>query len=91
MNTEKPAVAVMMLGLSDRGPIREHVRPRSLRHAAQPETPTAQPEQQTPDAEVPQADIMAPDPPKGRGSSNEYRSEIWAELYSKRSPTRSRP
>ncbi len=51
---------------------------------AQPETPAAQPEQQTPDAEAPQAEIMAPEAPKGRGSSNEFRSEIWAELYSKK-------
>jgi uncharacterized protein len=84
MNTEKPAVAVMMLGLSDRGPIREQRPAAKPATQAQPQTPAAQPEQQPLDAEAPQTDIMAPDPPKGRGSSNEYRSEIWAELYSKK-------
>jgi uncharacterized protein len=85
MNTEKPTVAVMMIGLSDRGPIRD--RPPGGRPAnpqAQPETPAAQPHQQNPDAESSQTDITALEASKGRGSSNEFRSEIWAELYSKK-------
>lgn len=79
MNTEKPAVVVMILGLNDRGPIRE--RPGAKPAAAQPEPPSAQSQ---PDAESPQLQIMAPEQPKTRGSAGEFRSEIWAELYSKR-------
>lgn len=79
MNTEKPAVAVMVLGLNDRGPIRE--RPGAKPTPAQPEPPSAQSQ---PDAESPQLQIMAPEQPKTRGSAGEFRSEIWAELYSKR-------
>jgi len=77
MNTEKPAVAVMMLGLSDRGPIREKAGAKPA--PAQPES-AAQPEL---DAEA-DNQVMAPEPPKGRGSSNEFKSEVWAELYSKK-------
>jgi hypothetical protein len=77
MNSEKPAVAVMMLGLSDRGPIREKA---GAKPAPAHSEPSAQPE---PD---PEADnqVMAPEPPKGRGSSNEFKSEVWGELYSKK-------
>lgn len=82
MNSEKPAVAVMILGLSDRGPIRE--RP-GAKPAPTLAAPSAQPpEQPAPDAESSELQIIAPEPPKGRGSSNEFRSEVWAELYSKK-------
>jgi len=81
INTEKPAVAVMILGLNDRGPIRERPGAKPA-PAAQPETPAAQP-QGTPDAESRQLQIMAPEQPKTRGSG-EFRSDVWAELYSKR-------
>jgi len=86
--TDKPAVAVMMLGLSDRGPIRERAGARApAPAAAQPEAPAKPQDQQNADAELPDAPIAAPEAPRGRGSgggSHEYRSEMWAELYSKR-------
>ena len=95
INTDKPAIAIMMLGLSDRGPIRE--RPAAAKPPAQPgqqpppqaqPAPAGQPPQQAQpqeqaDAEAP-APIIAPETPRGRGSSNEFRSEVWAELYSKK-------
>jgi uncharacterized protein len=84
INSEKPTVAVMMLGLSDRGPIRDRPNakaPPAPAPAQQPETPSAQP---SPDPQNPESQVAAPEPPKGRGSSSEYRSEVWAEIYSKR-------
>jgi hypothetical protein len=77
MNNDKPAIAVMMLGLSDRGPIREKA---GAKPAPAHQEPAAQPE---PDAEA-DTQIMAPEPPKGRGSSNEFKSEVWGDLYSKK-------
>jgi uncharacterized protein len=83
MNSEKPSVAVMMLGLSDRGPIRDRPNAKPApAPAQQADTPSAQPA--TPDPQNPDLQIAAPEPPKGRGSSSEYRSEVWAEVYSKR-------
>jgi hypothetical protein len=83
INAEKPTVAVMMLGLSDRGPIRDRPNAKAVpAPAQQPETPSAQPP--APDPENAESQIAAPEPPKGRGSSSEYRSEVWAEIYSKR-------
>lgn len=83
MNAEKPTVAVMMLGLSDRGPIRDRPNPKAPATVPlPPESPSAQPA--APDPENPDLQIAAPEPPKGRGSSSEYRSEVWAEVYSKR-------
>ena len=97
MNTEKPAVAVMLLGLSDRGPIRERAAAKpAAATAAAPATvqpaetpapsaqPPAPPVQPQTDAEGGDVQIMAPETPRGRGSSNEFRSEVWAELYSKK-------
>src|SRR6185295_12245108 len=80
MNAEKPALAVMILGLNDRGPIRERPGAKPGSAAAPGQPAEAQP-QPAPDAE---GSIMAPEPPKGRGSSNEFRSDAWADLYSKR-------
>jgi len=80
MNSEKPTVAVMMLGLSDRGPIRDRPNAKAVpAPAQQPETPSAQPPVAD---ENPESQIAAPEPAKGRGSSSEYRSEVWAEVYS---------
>jgi hypothetical protein len=73
MTTEKSAVAaVMLLGLSDRVPIREQP-------GAKPTAPSAQDQA---DAENPE--IIAPAKPRGRPSKNDFRSDHWAELYSKR-------
>ena len=82
--TERPAVAVMMLGLSDRGPIRERPGAKPAPATAQPETAAKPPDQQTADPENAPASIIAPEASRGRGSSSEYRTEAWAELYSKR-------
>jgi uncharacterized protein len=82
--TDRPAVAVMMLGLSDRGPIRERPGAKPTPAPAQPEAPAKPQDQQTADAESADAPIIAPEVSRGRGSSNEFRSEAWAELYSKR-------
>jgi hypothetical protein len=79
--SEKPAAVVMLLGLSDRGPIRERPGAKAAPATAQP---AEQQDQPTPDAENSELQIIAPETPKGRGSSNEFRSEVWAELYSKR-------
>ena len=83
MNAEKPAVAVMIVGLSDRGPIRERAGARPA-PATAPAGAPAQGEAPAPGAESSELQIVAPEQPRGRGSSNEFRSEIWAELYSKR-------
>ncbi|MEA2985356.1 MAG: uncharacterized protein QOD94_1610 [Alphaproteobacteria bacterium] len=88
ITTERPAVAVMILGLSDRGPIRERLAvkpaPAPAPAPAQPETAAKPPDQQTADAESADAPIIAPEVSRGRGSSHEYRTEAWAEIYSKR-------
>lgn len=78
MTTEKPAVAVMLLGLSDRVPIRE--RPGAK--PAPAAEPALQPDQ--PDAENPEPQIIAPEKPRGRASNNDFRSEQWAALYTRR-------
>ena len=82
--TERPAVAVMILGLSDRGPIRERPSAKPGPAPAQPEASAKPPDQQTADAENAEAQIIAPEVSRGRGSSHEYRTEAWAEIYSKR-------
>ena len=82
INAEKPAVAVMILGLSDRGPIRERPGAKPAPTPAQPDPQSGQPP--SPESQNPELQVMAPEPPKGRGSSSEYRSEAWAEAYSKR-------
>jgi hypothetical protein len=81
ITTEKPAAVVMLLGLSDRVPIRE--RPGTKPAPAQSAQPQDQP---TPEAENPELQIIAPETPRGRnaGGSNEFRSEQWAALYTKR-------
>lgn len=73
MTTEKPTIAVMLLGLSDRVPIRE--RPGAKPAPAQPDQP---------DAENPEPQIVAPEKPRGRASNNDFRSEQWAALYTRR-------
>ena len=78
----------MIIGLSDRGPIRERAGARVPAPAsAQPEAPAKPQDQQNADAELADAQVTAPDAPKSWGAgggSHEYRSEMWAELYSKR-------
>jgi uncharacterized protein len=81
---ERPAVAVMMLGLSDRGPIRDRPSVKPGPAPAQPDASTKPPDQQTADGENAEAQIVAPEVSRDRGSSNEYRTEAWGEIYSKR-------
>jgi hypothetical protein len=78
MNNEKPTVAVMILGLADRGPIRERPGAKPAPALAGTDTPGQ------PDSENPDTQVMAPERPKGRGSVSEFRSEVWAEAYSKK-------
>lgn len=80
MTTEKPAIAVMLLGISDRVPIREPAGAKPAPAAAA--QPGQQPDQ--PNAENPELQIIAPEAPRGRASNNDFRSEQWAALYSKR-------
>lgn len=97
---EKPNFVVVMLGLSDRQPLRERVA------AARPgAAPGQRPNQATAPAQPQRADEPAQpneaageDPPDGQeqqsaaqerqrpgtGPSHEFRSEKWAELYGKR-------
>jgi hypothetical protein len=82
MTTEKPAIAVMLLGLSDRVPIRERAGAKPAPAAQPAQQPAQQPDQ--PDAENPDLQIIAPEAPRGRASNNDFRSEHWAALYSKR-------
>lgn len=93
MNADKPAVAVMIIGLSDRQvSIRERpgAKPAAPAAAPAPAAP-AQPgqaeapaSQTPPGAESAELQIMAPEQPKTRASSGSFRTEAWAELYSKR-------
>ena len=72
---EKPAAVVMLLGLSDRQPI----RPNPAAKGAAPAE-----KQDRPDAENPDTRIMTPEQPRGNSGSLEFRSEQWAEAYAKR-------
>lgn len=83
MNTEKPAVAVMIVGLSDRVPIRERAGTKPAAATQQPAQSGQLPQKQA-DSETPEPRIMAPETPRGRPSNNDFRSDQWAELYSKR-------
>jgi hypothetical protein len=91
---EKPNFIVMMLGLNDRHPIRERVAaPNPVRGAAVPKPATpdaAQPQEpeneRQADAENPEPPAAAPAPASRQraAGSHEFRTEKWAELYSKR-------
>jgi hypothetical protein len=92
---DKPDVVVMMLGLSDRQPIRERA---AAPPAARPgqrsgQAAQAQPAQQDQAQQPADAADDAPDAPDqpaattqrpGSGASHEYRSEKWAEAYAKK-------
>src|SRR5215470_13776726 len=92
---EKPDFVVMMIGLSDRIPIRE--RP-AARPPAKPGHQPAQGQQQGQQAQpAPQAQPNAQDSegaikpeqssepaPSGTAANHEFRSDKWGELYSKR-------
>jgi hypothetical protein len=74
----------MMLGLSDRGPIRDRPSVKPGPAPTQPDASAKPPDQQTADGENPEAQIVAPEVSRDRGTSNEYRTEAWGEIYSKR-------
>jgi hypothetical protein len=82
---EKPSAVVMMLGLNDRQSIRDRAAVRgSPSPQAQPQTPDQQ-NQPTPEAaDSPDTQVAAPEPQRASGSSFEFRSERWAEIYAKR-------
>jgi hypothetical protein len=77
--TEKPAAIVMMIGLNDRQAIR--VQPAGRGAAAPPPPPQDQPKE---DAENPDIQIIAPEPPRVANGTYEFHSDRWNELYIKR-------
>ena len=88
--TEKPSAIVVMLGLNDRLPLRDRVPPRPGAATPAPgqagtaaSAPAAVPaESAQPDSEQPAA---APSEAQRRpGAINEFHTDKWAELYSKR-------
>ena len=97
---EKPNFIVMMLGLNDRQPIRERVATPpppgrgAAPRAAAPAEPAAQPAQPRPQEQddrpletdpSEQPSIIAPESSRVRvAGTHEFRSDKWAELYSKR-------
>jgi uncharacterized protein len=97
ITAEKPNFIVMMVGLNDRQAIRERApAPAPARGGAAAKPPANQPaappqalpqESEQHDAEHPeQLSIAAPEAPRGaRGAGmHEFRSDKWAELYSKK-------
>src|SRR6185437_1587983 len=86
---EKPNYVIMMLGVSDR----QNIRERDL--AKEADKKKAQDEQkkdeQTADdkktpSDAEQSSIITPEPPRGKKANGtiEFRSDQWAEIYSKR-------
>ena len=92
LTKDKTDVVVMMLGTNDRQAIRETAADRKKNEPAKPAQPAqaGQGEQtaQTAPAENRQQDddeaIAAPEPQRGGGSSAEFRSERWEQIYTKR-------
>src|SRR5499426_524774 len=98
--SEKPDYVVMMIGLSDRVPIRERPAARAGGKPGQPpaqqgQAQPAQPSQQTPppqsqqnaaqDAEGATKPESSPEPaPSTTSANHEFRSDKWGELYAKR-------
>ena len=86
---DKTDVVVMMLGTNDRQAIRETAADRKKNEPAKP-AQAGQGEQtaQTAPTENRQQDddeaIAAPEPQRGGGSSAEFRSERWEQIYTKR-------
>lgn len=94
---EKPDFVVMMLGIGDRGPIREAVAPAAAPKRARP-APGAEPakeeqsesEQQgaaaTPESDDEPPQVAAPEPPRpGQATTSlEYRSDRWVAAYNRR-------
>ena len=97
LNTDKANFVVMMIGLNDRQSIKDRQPPRPATPAVQPTSPVtnapAPPTPPTPpetQAKAPADDELTPDAPsivaepqQGKGTF-EFRSDKWAELYSKR-------
>ena len=87
---DKPSFIVMMLGLYDRQPIRERAAPgrgaapaNAPAAAAQPAQPPEQDAEKPAEADNPEQPAIAA--PRSRAAgTHEFRSEKWAELYSKR-------
>ena len=87
---EKPNYVIMMLGVSDRQNIRERDLAKEADKNAKDEQDkknadqSAQNKDQTDDQD--QAGIVAPEPQRGKSANGiiEFRSDQWAEIYSKR-------
>ncbi len=86
---EKPNYVVMMLGVSDRQNIRERdlAKEADKKKAEDEQNKTdqnAQSQKQSDDAD--QQSIIAPEPPPGKKANGtiEFRTDKWAEIYSKR-------
>ncbi len=86
---DRTDVVVMMLGTNDRQAIRETAADRKKNEPAKPAQPAqAGQGEQTAQTETRQQDddeaIVAPEPQRGGGSSVEFRSERWEQIYTKR-------
>jgi hypothetical protein len=91
---EKPSAIVVMLGISDRLPLRDRAPPaKSAAAPAQGQSTTAQgqgatapaassPDTARPDGEQPA--VVANEPQRRPGSYYEFHTDKWAELYDKR-------
>jgi lysophospholipase L1-like esterase len=87
---EKPNYVIMMLGVSDRQNIRERDLAKEADKKAKDEQDKKGAEQSAQDKnqtdETDQPSIIAPETPRGKSANGtiEFRSDKWAEIYSKR-------
>src|SRR5688572_9364737 len=85
---DKTDVVVMLLGTNDRQAIRETAADRKKNEPAKPAQAGGEQTAQTAPTENRQQDddeaIAAPEPQRGGGSSAEFRSERWEQIYTKR-------
>ena len=87
---EKPNYVIMMLGVSDRQNIRERDLAKEADKNAKDEQAKKNADQSAPNKDQTddqdQAGIVAPEPQRGKSANGiiEFRSDQWAEVYSKR-------
>jgi len=87
---EKPSAIVVMLGVNDRLPLREHVPEKDKKGAAasspgQGAAPPAQPPSDAAQPDPAQLTIAAPETARRSPNGyNEFHTDRWAELYTKR-------
>ncbi len=86
--TEKPAAIVVMLGINDRLPLRERApdkeKDKDKKAAADLSAGAAPADAATPDAEPPAGVVAAEKERRSPTGWYEFRTDKWAELYSKR-------